>query len=158
VAFRVARFARANRPEKGRHGRLLGPSQKADDVVLIWALGSELDAPEVVRALEQLEPVATRVLVTTSLDIRQAGQTGCRVEVIPDQTMRAGAADKDWALYLERRFARIRESWAPDLEVVAGQSLDAFLTEIAAPRDEPETATPVEVGEDDSETSIARAG
>ena len=133
AAFGMARFARAPRKAGERRGRLLSDDRKTDGVVLIWALESALDAPKLLHALAQLSTVRTRVLVTTSLDIREASRTGCNVEVIPDASARALSADKDWSTYLERRFARIRESWDPDLEVTAGTPVDRFLTQLRAP-------------------------
>ena len=159
AAFALASFARSPRLSQGSRGRLLAEATKSGDVVLIWALNCDLNSSKLQDALEKLSPISTRVLVTTSLNIREAGQTGCMVEAIPDASVLTRANDKDWAVYLERRFARIRESWDPDLEVRVGDTIEAFLSDLTSPDTaHSELLNSSIFPEDDSETSAARAG
>jgi hypothetical protein len=105
---------------------LLTPEKVSGVVGLIWALDISPDSAEVEKAVNSLGALDTCVLVTDTLDFTKAAGLGCMVEALPGKQICQAQPALDWQTYLERRIARIRYSWAPDVEVVVAQSPEEF--------------------------------
>ncbi|MDH5531630.1 MAG: hypothetical protein OEY05_16480 [Paracoccaceae bacterium] len=127
IAFRLSRLARPRPTDNDALGILVAPEQRAQSVVLIWSLGIDAAGPELSRAITKLEGGTTLVVVTDAFDFLVPLCRGCQLEALPNAKTRAPVHSPDWPTYLERRIARIRESWGADAEVVLGLSPAAFV-------------------------------
>ena len=109
---------------------LLSERRRQGTVALVWALdqaGDQLSSA-LTEQLEKLAEFETVVVVCPPRYFSALRSRGLFFETLPplSDLPRSGVS-ANWGIYLKRRVARIRESWAPDFEFTVGSSLEDYI-------------------------------
>ena len=109
---------------------LLSEHRRQGTVALVWALDEADDhlSSALKSQLEKLAEFETIVVVCPPRYFSALRSRGLFFETLPmsSDLPRCGAS-ANWDLYLERRIARIRESWSPDFEFTIGTSPEGYV-------------------------------
>ncbi|MEE4015189.1 hypothetical protein V1T76_24195 [Roseibium sp. FZY0029] len=113
-----------------QNAALLSDHRRQGTVALVWALDEAEDhlSNALKDQLEKLAEFETVVIVCPPRFFSALRSRGLFFETLPplSDLPRSGVS-ANWDLYLKRRIARIRESWAPDFEFTVGSAPEDYI-------------------------------
>ncbi|MGX1495795.1 hypothetical protein ACSSV1_000816 [Labrenzia sp. MBR-25] len=113
-----------------QNAALLSDHRRQGTVALVWALDEAGDhlSSALKDQLEKLAEFETVVVVCPPRFFSALRSRGLFFETLPPPSdLSRSGVSANWDLYLKRRIARIRESWAPDFEFTVGSAPESYL-------------------------------
>ena len=125
IGLGLAGFAR--QPREDGSDDIRSDKRRGRSLVLFWALDFDIEDEKFLSEVAFFRTNSDVVVVTDRLLFQPLVENGCFIETLPTSLARSKLPTLDWLSYAERRFARIRHAWNPDMEFVPGTSPEVFL-------------------------------